>query len=82
MDWKSPETLPRIGIRTPHLCDRNRADVIYGLYQDCLKASQSPVSVRGIIAEEEQHLAEMDEEIATLFDDVDYWKQQFVSLEE
>lgn len=59
-----------------------RADVIYGLYQDCLKASQSPVSVRGIIAEEEQHLAEMDEQIGTLFDNVDHWKQQVRGLEE
>lgn len=59
-----------------------RADVIYGTYQACLKARQSPVSVRGIIAEEEQHLAEMDEEMSALFDDIDHWKGAVLELEQ
>lgn len=59
-----------------------RADVIYGTYQACLKSQQSPVSVRGIIAEEEQHLAEMDEEMRALFDDIDHWKLKVLALEQ
>ena len=46
-----------------------RADEVYGVYQSCLKAQGSKVSVRGIIAEEEQHLAEMERDIDALFDE-------------
>lgn len=35
------------------------ADAVYGAYQRQLKAIDSPVSVRGILAEEEVHLQEM-----------------------
>ncbi len=44
-----------------------RADEVYGVYEGHLKAARSPVSVRGIIAEEEQHLAEMEESIQMLY---------------
>ncbi len=58
-----------------------RADQLYGLYQICLKDSHSPVSVRGIIAEEEQHLAEMEQKIDALFDVPESWKEQACAIE-
>lgn len=36
-----------------------KADTVYSVYQEQLKEAGSPVSVRAILAEEEQHLAEM-----------------------
>lgn len=36
-----------------------RADMLYGIYQECLSAAGSKVNVKSIIAEEEGHLAEM-----------------------
>ena len=58
-----------------------RADQLYGIYQECLKAAGSPVSVRGIVAEEEQHLAEMDAEINTLFAGGHDWRRISVDIE-
>ena len=59
-----------------------RADEIYGVYQACLKQQGSKVSVRGIIAEEEQHLAEMDRDIDALFDQPERWKTQVCAIEQ
>ena len=59
-----------------------RADQVYGVYQVCLKAQRSKVSVRGIIAEEEQHLAEMDRDIDDMFDKPDIWKAQVCAIEQ
>ncbi len=44
-----------------------RADKLYATYQQHLKAAASPISVRGIIAEEEMHLAEMESAIEALY---------------
>lgn len=41
-----------------------QADAVYGVYERCLKAHKSPVSVRAILVEEEQHLAEMHRQMA------------------
>ena len=60
----------------------NRADEVYGVYQACLKAQGSKVSVRGIIAEEEQHLAEMNRDIDELFDKAETWKAQVCAIEQ
>lgn len=58
-----------------------RADDLYRLYQASLKAHNSPVSVRGILAEEEQHLAEMETEIDLLFQDANFWRQKTREIE-
>ncbi|MFT5259853.1 MAG: hypothetical protein ACI9J2_002035 [Saprospiraceae bacterium] len=60
-----------------------RADEVYGVYEGHLKSTNSPVSVRGIIAEEEQHLAEMEESISALFvDNSDTWCQKVIAEEQ
>ena len=59
-----------------------RADEVYGLYQSCLRETGSKVSVRGIIAEEEQHLAEMDQDIDALFENPERWKAQVCAIEQ
>ncbi|MCU7548109.1 hypothetical protein OCK74_03235 [Chitinophagaceae bacterium LB-8] len=40
-----------------------RADELYPIYQDVLRAYKSPVSVRNIIAEEQNHLEEMEKQL-------------------
>ncbi len=58
-----------------------RADSIYGSYEKRLRALQSPVSVRGILAEEEQHLAEINTQMEDFFDELDQWKSKVCALE-
>lgn len=43
-----------------------RASILYPIYQDALIASQSKVTVRAIIAEEDRHLADIEEEIKNI----------------
>lgn len=59
----------------------HRADQIYSVYQNCLKSAGNPVSVRGILAEEEQHLAEMDADIDRLFVNSEEWKRAVINIE-
>jgi hypothetical protein len=40
-----------------------RADELYPVYQEVLRAYKSPVSVRNIIAEEQNHLEEMEKQL-------------------
>ncbi len=49
-----------------------KADLVYSAYQDQLRAANSPVSVRAILAEEEQHLAEMHRQLAATLPD---WRE-------
>jgi len=46
-----------------------RASYLYPCYQSVLTQMCAPISVRFIIAEEEQHLAEMNSQLAKLFPD-------------
>ncbi len=46
-----------------------RADALYPIYQAALTKGNCPVSVRNIIVEEEQHLAEMNRQLDELFED-------------
>ncbi len=46
-----------------------RADALYPEYQAALTKRNCPVSVRNIIVEEEQHLAEMNRQLDLLFED-------------
>lgn len=48
-----------------------RADALYPVYQAALTQKNCPVSVRNIIVEEEQHLAEMNRQLDELFEDSD-----------
>lgn len=41
-----------------------RAGHLYPLYHDLLKSVSSPVSVKSILLEEEEHLAEIEEELS------------------
>jgi len=60
-----------------------RADYIYNRYQEILTTLKSPISVRGILAEEEQHLAEMEAMIDQCFiHDGDKWRQIAQETEE
>ena len=58
-----------------------RADHVYGAYETALKAHKSSVSVRGILAEEEQHLAEMEEMIDDVFENGDEWRKRALDIE-
>ncbi len=60
-----------------------RADEVYGIYEDLLRSRKSPVSVRGILAEEEQHLAEMEESIEKIFKECSQqWRDLVLVIEE
>ncbi len=60
-----------------------RADEVYSTYEALLKAVDSPISVRGILAEEEQHLAEMETAIEALFaDQAQAWREQVLAQEQ
>ncbi len=48
-----------------------RADALYPVYQAALTQKNCPVSVRNIIVEEEQHLAEMNKQLDELFEDAE-----------
>ena len=48
-----------------------RADALYPEYQTALTKGNCPVSVRNIIVEEEQHLAEMNRQLDELFDNAE-----------
>lgn len=52
------------------------ADAVYGAYQRKLQQSQSPVSVRGILAEEEVHLQEMLEMMQQQLPDWQRWAKR------
>lgn len=58
-----------------------RADDLYRKYDTVLRMFGSPVSVRGILAEEEQHLEEMEQGIAETFRNPDEWKQWSLNIE-
>ncbi len=58
-----------------------RADQIYTSYERNLKAQNSPVSVRGILIEEEQHLAEMESGIEQLFTEPEEWRNTVLGVE-
>jgi hypothetical protein len=49
-----------------------RADELYPQYQSRLKAVNSPISVQNIIAEEQHHLASMEEQLQRLSED---WRE-------
>ncbi len=45
-----------------------RAEELYPIYMDILKETSSPITVKSILLEEEEHLAEMEEEIGQIFE--------------
>ena len=56
-----------------------RADWLYPAYHQLLRQAKLPVSLAGIIAEEEGHLREMEEALATVDEQ---WSQRMVGLRE
>ncbi len=45
-----------------------RAEELYPIYMDILKETSSSITVKSILLEEEEHLAEMEEEIEQIFE--------------
>lgn len=58
-----------------------RADELYPIYQEVLKEKQSPVSVRNIIAEEKNHLEEMENQLRAFSPDWEQMCRDCVRLE-
>ncbi len=59
-----------------------RASSLYDTYQSCLELMHSPISVRSIIAEEENHLAQMKADLAAWSDDWRTWADEIEQLED
>lgn len=59
-----------------------QADRLYGAYDKVLARSNSDVSVRSILAEEETHLAEMKAQISALFPEAPGWCTQAEAIED
>ena len=58
-----------------------QADRLYRVYERLLRQAESPVTVRGIIAEEDAHLAQMSQQIEQQFDQPQLWITRVVDME-
>lgn len=59
-----------------------RADAFYPLYEECLRAADAPFSVRGILRDEERHLAEMIERVEASLPQAEERVREALRLEE
>lgn len=59
-----------------------RAEMLYGIYQEVLESSRSPISLKGIIKEEEGHLREMNEVLEGLDPKFESRSDEFRKIEE
>lgn len=59
-----------------------RADAFYPLYEECLRAANAAFSVRGILRDEERHLAEMIERVEASLPQAESRVREALRLEE
>ncbi len=59
-----------------------KADLLYGNYERLLKDHKSEVSVRTILVDEENHLAEMADTVAQQFEDPQWWLEKVCEIEQ
>jgi len=59
-----------------------RADAFYPLYESALREAESPISIRGILKDEERHLAEMDQRLHAHIANADQRIERVLALEE